>query len=336
MAALTTVRYFCSLLVVSTVTLASRKDDLEVQLKKQLVNDLGMPEGISPDVRRANVSALEWVRMRGVWLEAERQAALVKGMRKEWRRVRRGQVRELEVVARLEERLGLQGETKIKLWFPLQDMGAGMMVQEAKLRLKVEGLGGSLVKVVEEEEGITVSNNLVGEVEIEDEVQAWLEEPQTNLGLLLLLPPGSQLVGLPSISLRLEEGRRGRSRRSLMTKPSSDCSNRRDNRCCRNDMVVDLTSLQGFEFIFEPQQFNAYMCGGKCPARFLPLNDHSLLQSLMHLKGMEDNDAPRVKRPCCVPSKYESMNILHLDPENATKLKVTSWKNIIVTQCACG
>ena len=122
MAALTTVRYFCSLLVVSTVTLASRKDDLEVQLKKQLVNDLGMPEGISPDVRRANVSALEWVRMRGVWLEAERQAALVKGMRKEWRRVRRGQVKEVEVVARLEERLGSQGETKIKLWFPLQDM----------------------------------------------------------------------------------------------------------------------------------------------------------------------------------------------------------------------
>ena len=176
-------------------------------------------------------------------------------------------MKEVEVVARLEERLGLQGETKIKLWFPLQDMGAGVMVQEAKLRLKVEGLGGSLVKVVEGEEGITVSNNLVGEVEIEDEVQGWLEEPETNLGLLLLLPPGSQLVGLPSISLRLEEGRRGRSRRSLLTKPSSDCSSRRDNRCCRNDMVVDLTSLQGFEFIFEPQQFNAYMCGGKCPAR---------------------------------------------------------------------
>ena len=110
MAALTTVRYFCSLLVVSTVTLASRKDDLEVQLKKQLVNDLGMPEGISPDVRRANVSALEWVRMRGVWLEAERQAALVKGVRKEWRRVRRGERQGGEEGKERSEEVKLGGE----------------------------------------------------------------------------------------------------------------------------------------------------------------------------------------------------------------------------------
>ena len=334
MAAASTVRCFCGLLAVVTVTLASRREEVELQLKKQLVSDLGMPNG-PPDLRRANVSALEWVRMRGVWLEAERQAGLVRGVRKEWRRGR-GEAKEKELVAMLEESLGPNGETKIKIWFSLQELGTGVMVQEAKLRVKVGGVGGNLVKVVEGEEGITVTNNLGGDVEVEDEVQGWLEEPETNLGLLLLLPPGSQLVGLPSLTLRVEEGRKGRSRRSLRTKPSTDCSNRRDNRCCRDDMVVDLTTLQGFEFIFEPQQFNAYMCGGRCPARFLPLNDHSLLQSLLHLKGVEDKDAPRVKRPCCVPAKYESMNILHLDPDNATKLKVTSWKNIIVTQCACG
>ena len=158
----TVMRCFCSLLALVTVTLASRREEVEVQLKKQLVNDLGMPNG-PPDLRRANVSALEWVRMRGVWLEAERQASLVRGLRKEWRRGR-GEVKEKEVVAKLEESLGAQGETKIKLWFPLQELGTGVMVQEAKLRVRVEGMGGNLVKVVEGEEGITVTSNLAGDV----------------------------------------------------------------------------------------------------------------------------------------------------------------------------
>ena len=82
MASVATVRCFCGLLAVVTVTLANRRDDVEVELKKQLVNDLGMPNG-PPDLLRANVSALEWVRMRGVWLEAERQAGLGRGGRKE-------------------------------------------------------------------------------------------------------------------------------------------------------------------------------------------------------------------------------------------------------------
>jgi hypothetical protein len=99
-------------------------------------------------------------------------------------------------------------------------------------------------------------------------------------------------------------------------------------------MLVDLTKLQGFDFIFEPLTFNAYMCAGRCPARFLPLTDHSLLQSLLHLQG--GTGGPRVRRPCCVPSAYQSLNILHLDPANSAKLKVTSWKSVIVTQCACG
>ena len=183
------------------------------------------------------------------------------------------------------------------------------------------------------EEGVTLATRLGEEVEVGDMVQGWLEEPSTNLGLLLLLPPGASLVGLPSLSLQLEAGHRGRRRRAAT--PSNDCSARRDNRCCRDNMVVDLTQLKGFEFIYEPQKFNAFMCAGRCPARFLPLNDHSLLQSLLHLKGLDDNDAPRVKKPCCTPSKYERMNILHLDPDDPTKLKVTNWKSIIVTQCAC-
>ena len=32
----------------------------------------------------------------------------------------------------------------------------------------------------------------------------------------------------------------------------------------------------------------------------------------------------------------QKKHVVSISDENATKLKVTSWKNIIVTQCACG
>ena len=85
---------------------------------------------------------------------------MVRAVRKEWRRGR-GEVKEKELVAMLEESLGPNGETKIKIWFSLQELGTGVMVQEAKLRVKVEGVGGNLVKVVEGEEGGPVSGNSV-------------------------------------------------------------------------------------------------------------------------------------------------------------------------------
>ena len=101
--------------------------------------------------------------------------------------------------------------------------------------------------------------------------------------------------------------------------------------------MVKFKDLQGFDFILEPTEFNAFMCRGKCPARFRPLNDHSLLQSLMHIKQQrQEGGEGRVKRPCCVPAKLTSLPILHLDEENPAKLKVTVWKSIIVTECACG
>ena len=36
--------------------------------------------------------------------------------------------------------------------------------------------------------------------------------------------------------------------------------------------------LEGFSFIFQPEEFDASHCRGRCPPRYHPLNDHSLLQ----------------------------------------------------------
>ena len=97
-----------------------------------------------------------------------------------------------------------------------------------------------------------------------------------------------------------------------------------------------LLSFAGFEFIQQPKAFDAYMCKGRCPARYNALNDHSLLQSIMHLKTKKHtNSRNRVHKPCCVGTKFQPLDILHVDDKNPSKLKVTHWKNVIVSDCGC-
>ena len=106
-------------------------------------------------------------------------------------------------------------------------------------------------------------------------------------------------------------------------------------------MVVNLRKIAGFDFILQPIEFNAWQCRGGCPPRFNPAHDHSLLQSLMHVRAVEEarvrssRGRPDVRRPCCAPSRLESLDILHLDDTDAGKLKITRWRNIVVGECAC-
>ena len=110
-------------------------------------------------------------------------------------------------------------------------------------------------------------------------------------------------------------------------------------------MNVGVKDLEGFGFIYQPLRFDAAFCGGRCPPRYHPLNDHSLLQSLMHLKARKiarhhrsmgyENVRAKIKNPCCSPSHFENLDILHLDELDPTKLRVTNWKNIIVSECVC-
>ena len=106
-------------------------------------------------------------------------------------------------------------------------------------------------------------------------------------------------------------------------------------RCCRRPMQVDLRDIPGFEFIQQPTTFDAHICVGRCPPRFNPTNDHSLLQSLMHLKTQHLDKAERIPRPCCAPTKMEPLDILHIDEYDSSRLRVTHWKNVIVGECAC-
>ena len=203
-------------------------------------------------------------------------------------------------------------------------------------------------------------------------VQTWLLDAEANQGLQLQTGDHWELADesetedelgsattRPHITLEAMSGRlplsvyQLRSKRSLFLSsepallPAGAAPGRTDCRagrspgraCCRQHMTVKLRELEGFGFIMQPAEFDAFYCRGKCPARYLPRNDHSLLQSLLHLKSQREEEgassSSKIKRPCCNPSKFESIDILHLDEMDPTRLKVTHWKNIIVSECAC-
>ena len=179
-------------------------------------------------------------------------------------------------------------------------------------------------------------------------VQAWAMDDAANKGLLLEASGGGSIdeTAIDDLAINVEYVSglvvvRQRRDVFLSTELLPSAPGRTDckvgvsgRRCCRQHMTVNLRELEGFEFIMQPAEFDAYYCVGKCPPRYLPRNDHSLLQSLLHLKH-RGGRGKGIKRPCCSPSKFESIDILHLDEQDSRRLKVTNWKNIIVSECAC-
>ena len=103
-----------------------------------------------------------------------------------------------------------------------------------------------------------------------------------------------------------------------------------DQRCCRHTMEVVFRDLDGFGFILEPKSFDAGYCKGRCPPRYNPAHRHAILQSLIWKQNR--NRAPK---PCCAPNKLTDLEILHIDDQDHTKLKVSNWKGMRVLQCAC-
>ncbi|KAH8318293.1 hypothetical protein KR074_003672 [Drosophila pseudoananassae] len=101
-------------------------------------------------------------------------------------------------------------------------------------------------------------------------------------------------------------------------------------RCCRHQLDVVFKKIKGFEFILQPKVFDAGYCHGRCPPRHNPAHHHALLQSLI----WQENHT-RAPRPCCAPSKLDILEILHVDEENSDKLKISTWTDMQVVECAC-
>ncbi|XP_050530039.1 bone morphogenetic protein 8A isoform X2 [Daktulosphaira vitifoliae] len=142
------------------------------------------------------------------------------------------------------------------------------------------------------------------------------------------------------------------------------------NKCCREEMRVVFADIPGFDFIIEPKWFDAGLCRGRCPAKYNPATRHAFIQSLLWKQhnttkrqqqqqpqqqqndqsqksgrhkmrhggkrdGGEIPSPPPPPKPCCAPSKLDRLQIIHVDELNPSALKVTTWKEMAVVECAC-
>ncbi|XP_060848135.1 uncharacterized protein LOC132927596 [Rhopalosiphum padi] len=137
------------------------------------------------------------------------------------------------------------------------------------------------------------------------------------------------------------------------------------NKCCREEMRVVFADIPGFDFIVEPKWFDAGLCRGRCPAKYNPATRHAFIQSLLwkqhnnnrRTEVAGDGGERRARRkvrhggggaatattkapqpppkPCCAPNKLDRLQIIHVDETDPSSLKVTTWKEMAVVECAC-
>lgn len=171
---------------------------------------------------------------------------------------------------------------------------------------------------------------------------SWLEQDLENRGLELEFrhdgrPTRREISHVAFNVFTVSEPGSSRKKRStpeelmsLHKGRRSKCKGDNNKKCCRHELTVMFKDLKGFEFIVYPKSFDAGYCKGRCPPSYNPAHHHALLQSLLWKE-----DRKHVPKPCCAPSKLDQLTILYFDENDATKLKVTYWKNIQVLECAC-
>lgn len=187
-------------------------------------------------------------------------------------------------------------------------------------------------------------------------VNDWMRDARTNLGLQVACenchahsiyvlhdaPPdneNSEHENFPYPTLRLALNGRQREKRHRSFRPIIQdyttklnhvkCS-RKNERCCRRQLKVQFKELSGLDFVIQPKAFDAGYCDGTCPTAYNPAHEHAVLQG-----RLADLGKYNIPRPCCAPSILSDVDVLHVDEEDSTKLKVTTFKNMRVLQCAC-
>ncbi|XP_066255078.1 bone morphogenetic protein 6 [Euwallacea similis] len=131
-------------------------------------------------------------------------------------------------------------------------------------------------------------------------------------------------------------------------KRSTDCSARhltgkgRKEKCCRHEMRVTFAKLGYKEMrdIVEPKIYEAGYCQGLCPPNYNFATNHSRIQGLIHQLGKRDakllrSETALVPKTCCAPSKLGDLQILMVDSKDPSKLRVETWENMRVLECAC-
>lgn len=109
------------------------------------------------------------------------------------------------------------------------------------------------------------------------------------------------------------------------------CRHDGEKKCCRHKWIIDFKEMGGYEHIIHPRHFDAGFCDGTCPFRHNTGNNHAYFQSLAHHQLRKEN----VPNVCCAPTRLMDLEVLHLDEDDPTKLKVTTMKKMQAMKCSC-
>ncbi|CAB4058746.1 TGFBN [Lepeophtheirus salmonis] len=169
--------------------------------------------------------------------------------------------------------------------------------------------------------GMTDSTVSSKSLSISPAVQHWVQHPEANNGIKLVCY-NCTFIAIGDLDVRI----------NTLCKHGPH----REERCCRHSMEIDLVNITGFDFILHPKTVDAFFFAmAVVHIDSTPKNDHSLFQSMMHIKTRNLPFEERIPRPCCAASTLQPLDILHASEDDETSLKVTKWKDVIVTECAC-
>uniref|UniRef100_A0A8C5QIS8 TGF-beta family profile domain-containing protein n=1 Tax=Leptobrachium leishanense TaxID=445787 RepID=A0A8C5QIS8_9ANUR len=127
-----------------------------------------------------------------------------------------------------------------------------------------------------------------------------------------------------------EQSERGT--RTLMTESKRRLKRSvKSNSCRKIPLIVNIQYIGWDSWLLAPKIYDAGQCKGEC---YHPLTDdwtptnHAIVQTLMHQKFPQD-----VKKPCCVPTKLEAIQVLYM--QNNVAVVNNNYKEMKVTECGC-
>ena len=184
--------------------------------------------------------------------------------------------------------------------------------------------------------------------DIQEAIDDWIDDPDTNWGLQVTSDDGSDDVfrfalaanrrpgshpdetgdelAFPHVILKTQERETiARSRRS--GEISTDCDED-ETKCCRVPVIIDFADI-GWDFILEPSSLTVYYCHGGCPNGYRPGHNFVSVQTLLHRWKPED-----IPGPSCVPDQLEPTPVL-LMYDNQGHLVQEQIDDFIVRSCMC-
>ncbi|XP_063289926.1 bone morphogenetic protein 2-like [Pelobates fuscus] len=105
-----------------------------------------------------------------------------------------------------------------------------------------------------------------------------------------------------------------------------------DPPCKRKPMYVDFEEIGWDAWIISPKGYNAYFCKGTCSfplGQDMGATNHASVQSIVHILKLNKD----VSKPCCVPNKLTSINLLYFNEEENVVLK--QYNDMVAVSCGC-